>query len=151
MKVVAFCDGGARGNPGPAGIGVTMRNPRGTVLAEISEAIGHATNNVAEYTAVKRALERARELDASEVEIVTDSKLLVEQLNGRYKVKNPTLRRLHGEVRAGARGFSSVTYRHVPRERNRRADELVNRAIDAWLARGDAEEIPTHPAQDPLF
>ena len=151
MKVVAFCDGGARGNPGPAGIGVTMREPRGKVLSEISEAIGHATNNVAEYTAVKRALERGGELGASEVEIVTDSKLLVEQLNGRYKVKNPTLQRLHAEVRATARAFSSVTYRHVPRERNRRADELVNLAIDAWLAGGNDEEVPADPAQDPLF
>ena len=151
MKVVAFCDGGARGNPGPAGIGVTIRSSRGKVLAEISEAIGDATNNVAEYTAAKRALERSRELSATDVEIVTDSKLLVEQLNGRWRVKNPTLQKLHAEVRSGARHFASVTYRHVPRERNRRADELVNMAIDAWLAEHSEERPIAFPEQDPLF
>jgi len=151
VKVVAFCDGGARGNPGPAGIGVTIRSPAKKVVAEISEAIGHATNNVAEYTAVKRALERARELGATDVEIVTDSKLLVEQLNGRYRVKNPTLQRLHAEVRAAARSFVSVTYRHVPRERNRRADALVNLAIDAWLEEHDDLAPVDDPEQSPLF
>ncbi|MGH2727440.1 MAG: ribonuclease HI family protein [Actinomycetota bacterium] len=151
MKVVAFCDGGARGNPGPAGIGVTIRSPRGKVLSEISEAIGHATNNVAEYTAVLRALERARELGATEVEIVTDSKLLVEQLNGRYRVKNPTLRRLHEEVRAAAKAFASVSYRHVRRERNKRADELVNLAVDAWLAENPDLDPPEEEVQTELF
>ena len=151
MKVVAFCDGGARGNPGPAGIGVTIRGSSKKVVAEISEAIGHATNNVAEYTAVKRALERSRELGATEVEIVTDSKLLVEQLNGRYRVKNPTLQRLHAEVRGVARPFDSVSYRHVPRERNKRADALVNMAIDAWLQEHDDLVAGDEPEQSPLF
>ena len=151
MKVVAFCDGGARGNPGPAGIGVSIKAPRAGVVGEISEAIGHATNNVAEYTAVKRALERAAELGADDVEIVSDSKLLVEQLNGRYRVKNPTLQRLHAEVRGAARPFRSVTYRHVRREKNVRADELVNLAIDAWLADGGDPEAPRDPGQKPLF
>ena len=151
MKVVAFCDGGARGNPGPAGIGVSIKGSRSKVLAEISEAIGHATNNVAEYTAVKRALERAAELGAAEVEIVTDSKLLVEQLNGNFRVKNPTLQRFHAEVRAAARGFRSVTYRHVRREKNVRADELVNLAIDAWLQAGGEADAPADPGQKPLF
>ena len=128
MKVVANCDGGARGNPGPAGIGSTIRSPRGKVLAEISEAIGAATNNVAEYTAVKRALEKAAELGGTDVLIRTDSKLLVEQLKGNYRVKNPTLQKLHAEVRALAKPFASVEYEHVPRERNRRADQLVNLA-----------------------
>ncbi|MGH2726611.1 MAG: ribonuclease HI family protein [Actinomycetota bacterium] len=151
MKVVAFCDGGARGNPGPAGIGVTIRSPRGKVLGEISEAIGHATNNVAEYTAVLRALGRARELGATEVEIVTDSKLLVEQLNGRYRVKNPTLRRLNEEVRAAAKSFGSVSYRHVRRERNKRADALVNLAVDAWLAENPDLDPPEEEVQTELF
>jgi ribonuclease HI len=151
MKVVAFCDGGARGNPGPAGVGVSIKGPRGKIMAEISEAIGHATNNVAEYTAVKRALERAGELGADDVEIVSDSKLLVEQLNGNYRVKNPTLQRLHAEARATARGFRSVTYRHVRREKNARADELVNLAIDAWLQAGGEADAPPDPGQKPLF
>jgi ribonuclease HI len=151
VKVVANCDGGARGNPGPAGVGVTIREPRKGVVAEISEAIGHATNNVAEYTAVLRALGRAKELGATDVVIRSDSKLLVEQLKGNYRVKNPTLQRLHAEVRVAARPFHTVAYEHVPRERNRRADELVNLAIDAWLSE-HPDEPPDHdPQQDPLF
>ena len=151
MRVVANCDGGARGNPGPAGIGVSIRAPHGPVLAEISEAIGHATNNVAEYTAVRRALERAAELGATDVLIRSDSKLLVEQLSGNYRVKNPTLQRLHGEVRALARGFPHVRYEHVPRERNKRADQLVNIAIDAWLGEHPDEPPDDDPEQAPLF
>ena len=151
MKVVANCDGGARGNPGPAGIGVTIRSPRSKVLAEISEAIGPATNNVAEYTAVKRALERAAELGATDVLIRTDSKLLVEQLKGNYRVKNATLQKLHAEVRARARPFEKVSYEHVPRERNRRADQLVNLAIDAWLAEHPNEPPNDDPEQERLF
>ena len=151
MKVVANCDGGARGNPGPAGIGVTIRSPRSKVLAEISEAIGHATNNVAEYTAVKRALERAAELGATDLLVRSDSKLLIEQLKGNYRVKNPTLQRLHAEVRALAKRFGKIAYEHVPRERNRRADQLVNLAIDAWLAENPAEPAIEDPEQERLF
>ena len=151
MKVVANCDGGARGNPGPAGIGVTIRSPRGKVLAEVSEAIGAATNNVAEYTAVKRALERAAELGATDVLIRSDSKLLIEQLKGNYRVKNPTLQRLHAEVRGVARGFETVNYEHVPRERNRRADKLVNLAVDAWLAEHPDEPPVDDPDQESFF
>ena len=151
MKVVANCDGGARGNPGPAGIGVSIRAPRGKVVAEIAEAIGHATNNVAEYTAVKRALERAAELEATDVLIRTDSKLLVEQLKGNYRVKNPTLQKLHAEVRALAKRFPKVAYEHVPRERNRRADALVNQAIDAWLGEHPDEPPMDDPEQETLF
>jgi ribonuclease HI len=151
VKVVANCDGGARGNPGPAGIGVTIREPRKGVVGEISEAIGHATNNVAEYTAVLRALQRAKELGPTDVTIRSDSKLLVEQLKGNYRVKNPTLQRLHAEVRAAARPFRTVTYEHVPRERNRRADELVNLAIDAWLSEHPDEPPHDDPEQEPLF
>jgi ribonuclease H / adenosylcobalamin/alpha-ribazole phosphatase len=151
VKVVANCDGGARGNPGPAGLGVTIRSPRGKVLAEIAEAIGSATNNVAEYTAVVRAMAKAAELGASDVEIRTDSKLLVEQLNGNYRVKNPTLQRLHAEVRTLTKPFKTVTFTHVPRERNRRADQLVNVAIDAWLAEHPDEPPGDDPEQERLF
>jgi len=151
VKVVANCDGGARGNPGPAGIGVTIRAPRGKTLAEISEAIGNATNNVAEYTAVKRALERIGELGADDVLIRSDSKLLVEQLKGNYRVKNPTLQRLHAEVRGLARRFPKIAYEHVPRERNTRADALVNLAIDAWLGEHPDEPPMDDPSQERLF
>lgn len=151
MKLVANCDGGARGNPGPAGIGVTIRGSRGGVVAEVSEAIGAATNNVAEYTAVLRALERSAELGATDVVVRSDSKLLVEQLNGNYRVKNPTLQRLHAEVRAAAKALRRVAYEHVPRERNRRADELVNLAIDAWLAEHPEGPPADDPEQERLF
>ena len=151
MKVVANCDGGARGNPGPAGIGVTIRAARGKTLAEISEAIGHATNNVAEYTAVKRALERMAELGADDVLVRSDSKLLIEQLKGNYRVKNPTLQRLHAECRALAKRFPKIAYEHVPRERNVRADELVNLAIDAWLGEHPDEPPNDDPSQERLF
>jgi len=104
-------------------------------VAEIAEGIGVATNNVAEYTAAIRGLERARELGASEVLLRSDSLLLVEQLNGRFKVKNPTLRHLHMQVRSLAAGFEvPVRYEHVPRERNKDADRLANEGVDAWLA-----------------
>jgi probable phosphoglycerate mutase len=151
VKVVANCDGGARGNPGPAGIGATLRTPRGKVLADISEAIGAATNNVAEYTAVKRALEKAIELGADDILVRSDSKLLIEQLKGNYRVKNPTLQKLHAEVRALAKRFPKITYEHVPRERNRRADALVNLAIDAWLAEHPDEPPMDDPEQERLF
>ena len=106
----------------------------GVVLAEIAEGIGVATNNVAEYTAAIRGLEHALELGAREVTLRSDSRLLVEQLAGRFKVKNPTLQRLHHEVRRVAAGFDRVSYEHVPRERNKHADRLANQGVDTWLA-----------------
>jgi ribonuclease H / adenosylcobalamin/alpha-ribazole phosphatase len=149
--VIVRCDGGARGNPGPAGIGVSITTPRGRVLAEIAEPLGVATNNVAEYTAVLRGVERAAELGAQDVSVISDSKLLIEQLNGNYRVKKPTLQRLHEQVRAAAKVFRTVTYQHVPREKNRRADELVNRAIDEWLAENPDAEVPQRTRQEGLF
>ena len=106
----------------------------GVVLAEIAEGIGVATNNVAEYTAAIRGLERALELGAREVTLRSDSRLLVEQLAGRFKVKNPTLQRLHHEARGFAAGFDRVRFEHVPRERNKHADRLANQGVDTWLA-----------------
>jgi ribonuclease HI len=106
----------------------------GEVLGEIAEGIGVATNNVAEYTAALRGLERAKELGASEVILRSDSRLLIEQLVGRFKVKNPTLQRLHREVRTLASAFERVTYEHVRRERNVEADRLANAGVDEWLA-----------------
>jgi ribonuclease HI len=110
----------------------------GAVLAEIAEGIGVATNNVAEYTAVIRGLERARDLGAREVLVRSDSRLLVEQLSGRFKVKNPTLRRLHAEASSLAAGFGRIRFEHVPREQNIEADRLANRGVDDWLAREGA-------------
>ena len=132
--VTVSCDGAARGNPGPAGIGVVVTGPGGRVLAEVAEGIGVATNNVAEYRAAIRGLELARDLEAPRVTLLSDSRLLVEQLAGRWRIKSPTLMRLHREARALVSGFPSVRIEHVPRERNRRADALANRGVDEWLA-----------------
>lgn len=118
---------------------------RGEIVAEIAEGIGVATNNVAEYTAALRGLERARELGATEVVLRSDSRLLVEQLAGRYRVKNPTLQRLHASVRSVASHFDRVTYEHVPRTRNVEADRLANLGVDAWLAE---QEVSPTPARE---
>jgi ribonuclease HI len=123
-------DGGARGNPGPAAIGVVVSEPDGTVVDEVAERIGEATNNVAEYRAVLRGLERAQELGADEVEIVNDSQLVARQLTGDYKVKHPAMKPLHAEASAALRDFARWQIRTVPREQNEGADELVNAALD---------------------
>ena len=131
LQLVIHVDGGARGNPGPAAIGVVISDPRGGVLDELAEAIGVATNNVAEYRAVLRGLQRAQALGATEVEIVNDSELVARQLTGAYKVKHPAMKPLHAEAMAALRGFDRWHIRSVPRAQNARADELVNQALDA--------------------
>jgi len=112
---------------------VVITTPRGRVVDRIARGIGIATNNVAEYTAVLEGLRRARELGATGVLVRSDSKLLIEQLAGRFRVKNPTLQRLHTEVRAMARAFATISYEHVPREANKEADRMANRGVDEWL------------------
>jgi ribonuclease HI len=131
LKLVLHVDGGARGNPGPAGIGVVVSTPEGEPIDEIAETIGDATNNVAEYRALLRGLERARELGASEVEIVGDSELVARQLTGAYKVKHPAMRPLYDQAIAALRRFERWSIRTVPRAENARADALVNAALDA--------------------
>jgi ribonuclease HI len=131
--LIVACDGAARGNPGPAGIGVQIATDAGEVVGEIARGIGEATNNVAEYTAVIEGLSLARDLGARTVTVRTDSQLLVEQLNGRYRVKSEHLQPLHRRVRALAAGFDRVTFEHVPRERNQEADRLANEGVDRWL------------------
>jgi ribonuclease HI len=124
-------DGGARGNPGPAAFGYVLETDDGTVLAAHGEAIGEATNNVAEYRALIAGLHRALEFGVDELDVVSDSQLVVRQMTGEYKVKNETLRELFREAAALARQLRSVTYRSVPREHNELADQLVNEALDA--------------------
>jgi ribonuclease H / adenosylcobalamin/alpha-ribazole phosphatase len=150
LRLIVACDGAARGNPGPAGIGVVVTDEAGGVLAEIAEGIGVATNNVAEYTAAIRGLERARELGAAQVLVRSDSRLLVEQLSGRFKVKNPTLQRLHAEARSIAAGFERIRFEHVRRERNTEADRLANEGVDAWLA-GEGATWSRPPASPRLW
>jgi ribonuclease HI len=134
VKVVVECDGAARGNPGPAGIGAAVLSSNGEVLAEIAEGIGEATNNVAEYTAAREGLRRALELGATEALLRSDSRLMIEQLSGRYRVKAVHLKPLHAQVLAEARRFERITFEHVPRELNTHADRLANEGVDAWLA-----------------
>jgi ribonuclease HI len=129
-EVVVWTDGGARGNPGPAGYGVVVATPSGRVLAEVAEGIGWATNNVAEYRGVIAGLRRAKELGACRVRVRADSLLVVNQQKGLWKVKNTALRPLSDETAQLARGFERVVWEHVPRERNRYADALANRAMD---------------------
>jgi ribonuclease HI len=131
LRLVVNVDGGARGNPGPAAIGVLVRTTGGEVLAEAAETIGVATNNVAEYRALLRGIELARELGASELEIYGDSELVVKQVRGEYRVKDPGLKPLHAEVRTALAGVGEWTFDHVRRENNAHADELVNQALDA--------------------
>ncbi len=123
-------DGGARGNPGPAAVGVVVTGPDGAVLAEAGEYIGEATNNVAEYRALLLGLSLARELGAREVEVVNDSELVARQIGGQYKVKNAGLRPLWAQATEELRGFDRWSVQNVPRAANARADELVNEALD---------------------
>lgn len=123
-------DGGARGNPGPAAAAAVASDPTGRELAERTDYIGETTNNVAEYRAVLLGLELARELAASEVEVVNDSELVAKQISGEYRVKNKGLQPLYLETMAALREFGDWTVRSVRRESNERADELVNEALD---------------------
>ena len=131
MKARLSTDGGARGNPGPAAYGYVLEAEDGTVLAAHGETIGEATNNVAEYRALIAGLEKALELQVDEVEVVSDSELLVKQMKGEYKVKNEALRELSLLAARLARTLKSVSYTAVRREHNELADRLVNEALDA--------------------
>ena len=131
MRAKLFTDGGARGNPGPAAFAYVLETDDGTVLAAHGEAIGTATNNVAEYRALVEGLRKALELGVGEIEVVSDSELLVKQMRGEYRVKNERLRELSLDAARLAREVGSVTYHAVRREHNELADRLVNEALDA--------------------
>jgi ribonuclease HI len=131
VKARLYTDGGARGNPGPAAYGFVLESEDGTVLAAEGEAIGVATNNVAEYNGLIAGLRRALELHVPAVEVVSDSELMVKQMRGEYRVKNEALRGLFLEAAQLAREIGDVQYRHVRRAHNELADRLVNDALDA--------------------
>jgi len=131
VKAKLFTDGGARGNPGPAAYGYVLEAEDGTVLAAHGETIGIATNNVAEYSALIAGLEKARELAVDEVEVVSDSELMVKQMTGEYRVKNEALQELWSRASRIARGFRDISYTAVRREHNELADRLVNEALDS--------------------
>jgi ribonuclease HI len=134
MRVVVHVDGGARGNPGPAAVGAVVASEGdGSVLAERGEYIGETTNNVAEYRALLLGLELARDVGATEVEVVNDSELVARQIGGEYKVKSPGLKPLFHETMETLRTFDAWSVSNVPRAQNARADELVNLALDEEL------------------
>ena len=161
--MIVEVDGGARGNPGPAGFGcVVWADDHATLLAEHKQAIGHTTNNVAEYRGLIAGLEEARRLGADDVAVLMDSKLVVEQMNGRWKVKHPAMAELHQQARALASTFASFTCDWIPRERNKHADRLANEAMDADQLAGaamdadqvagaamDADQVAGVPVGDP--
>jgi ribonuclease HI len=130
VRLLIYTDGAARGNPGPAGAGAILRDSDGNVLAEVAEPLGHATNNVAEWTAVLLALEEARRLGATHVDLRMDSQLVARQISGVYRVKHPDLKPIHAAVMDHLRVLDGYTVGHVPRELNKDADRLSNVAID---------------------
>jgi ribonuclease HI len=131
VRLLIHTDGAARGNPGPAGAGAILRDADGgTVLSEIAEPLGHATNNVAEWTAVQLALDEARRLGATHVDLRMDSELVARQITGIYRVKHPDLKPFHTAVMELLRSFEGYTVGHVPRALNKDADRLSNVAID---------------------
>jgi len=140
-RYVANIDGGARGNPGPAGWGVIVRTTDGEVAAELFGAMPHATNNVAEYQGLIEALTWCAGQGAGQVEIRSDSLLLVQQMRGVYKVKNEGLRPLHGQARLLAHKIGRVEFQHVPREQNKDADRLANLAMDEAAATAAAAKL----------
>ena len=129
-KAVIFADGASRGNPGPAAIGVTIKDKRGKLITFISQRIGRATNNQAEYRAIIAALEEATKLGANQVEIHSDSELVVRQINGEYRVKKATLKPLYQQVKQLQGQLKGFTITHILRQQNIEADKLANKALD---------------------
>lgn len=135
MHFILYADGGSRGNPGPAGAGALVRDEEGVQVVTVSEYLGVATNNIAEYTAVLRALQQLHTLlgsgsSGASVEARLDSQLVVRQMNGEYKIKHPNIVPLAGKVKEVGKNFKSLTFTHVYREDNKEADALANEAMD---------------------
>lgn len=132
MKLTIYTDGGSRGNPGPAATGVVIKDEKNKTMAAYGEFLGAQTNNYAEYMAIISGLKKAKKLGATEVECVADSKLVVEQLNRNWKVKEPTIQKLFVLAYNAATQFKKVSYRHVLREKNKKADTEVNKILDQY-------------------
>jgi ribonuclease HI len=143
--LVAYSDGGARGNPGPAGYGVVLHDETGRKVASLSQYLGHQTNNVAEYQGLIGALEYAVEHGPKALKVVSDSELLVKQIRGEYKVKNPTLQDLHGRAKQLIRQLDWFTIQHVLRGKNQEADRLANEAMDKGTGRVAADAPTARP------
>ncbi len=147
--IVAYCDGGSRGNPGPAGFGVYIQDSAGRVLAELSEYLGARTNNFAEYSALLAALEFAITNGHRSLRVVSDSELMVKQMKGQYRVNSPELRPLYEEARRRASQVEHFQIQHVLREKNRHADRLANLAMDRGMGRAPAVTHAPAPAPTP--
>ncbi len=151
MKAVLRTDGGARGNPGPAGAGFVLENTDGVRIADGGRFLGVATNNVAEYEALLWGLEVARDRGVRDLTVYSDSELLVKQMNGAYRVKNANLKPLFERAKALSAAFGSLQIRHVRREMNTDADEFANRAMDARATVGDVDYDGSTSEQGTLF
>jgi ribonuclease HI len=150
--LVAFSDGGARGNPGPAGYGVVIQDESGKKVAALSQYLGHQTNNVAEYQGLIGALEYAVEHGPKALKLISDSELLVKQIRGEYKVNNPTLKALHGRARQLIRQLDWFSIQHVLRGKNQEADRLANEAMDKGTGRSNvAASLPARPTTPQEF
>jgi ribonuclease HI len=145
--IVAYCDGGSRGNPGPAGFGVYIQDSAGKVLGELSQFLGTHTNNFAEYSALLAALEFAITHGHKSLRVVSDSELMVKQMKGQYRVNSPELRPLYEEARRRTAQLGRFQIQHVLREKNRHADRLANLAMDRGMGRAPAASAA--PAPDP--
>jgi len=130
MKLTIFTDGGARGNPGPAAAGIVIKDESGKKLDAFGTYLGEQTNNYAEYSALIAGLKRAAELNGKEIECMLDSELIVNQMKGLYKVKEPTLQKLFVQAYNASTKFKKIVYHHIPREKNKEADKLVNDTLD---------------------
>jgi len=147
--IVAYCDGGSRGNPGPAGFGVYIQDSAGSVLAELSQYLGARTNNFAEYSALLAALEFALAKGHRSLRVISDSELMVKQIKGQYRVNSPELRSLYEEARRRIAQLDHFQIQHVLREKNRHADRLANLAMDRGMGRTPAASPSPDPARDP--
>ena len=130
MHLTIFSDGGARGNPGPAAAGIVIKDATGKNLDAFGQYLGEQTNNFAEYSALIAGLKRSFELGGTEIECMLDSELIVNQMKGLYKVKEPTLQKLFVQAYNSAIKFKKISYHHIPREKNKEADKLVNETLD---------------------
>lgn len=147
--LIAHSDGGARGNPGPAGYGVVIKDERGQKVAALSQYLGHQTNNFAEYQGLIAALEYAIEHGHKALKVISDSELLVRQIKGIYKVKNLTLQELHGRAKELIAQLEWFSIDHALREHNREADDLANQAMDKGTGRVAAGDSPARPVAQP--
>jgi ribonuclease HI len=144
--IVAYCDGGSRGNPGPAGFGVYIQDSTGKVLAELSQYLGAHTNNFAEYSALLAALEFAITHGHKSLRVISDSELMVKQMKGQYRVNSPELRPLYEEARRRIPQLDNFQIQHVLREKNRHADRLANLAMDRGMGRAPAASLTPAPS-----